>query len=217
MTDFLSFGGERAVTLSVLMPRWGMWVADVTLALEKSTPATAPLVIGDLSLLGTVFRGGADEGARTARIVGGYGGWRKDVAAQDYRGASVMASTVLRDAASAVGERIAMDTQDTNLQRFTREAGPASRALRQVAGASWWIAADGVTHIGPRPTGKVKKDFVIISHVAKFNKLEIATETLAEWVPGNTFLDLNGGTQTISSVTIESTNAGKLRVGVLSS
>jgi hypothetical protein len=216
VTDYLSFAGERVTAVSLIWSRWGLWSADIALALTTVIPSAAsPLVIGDLTLTGTSFRDGLDEGARTARLVGGYGGWRKDVAAQDYRGSSVMASTVLRDAANAVGERIAMDAQDTNLQRFTREAGPASRVLRQVAGASWWIAPDGVTHIGPRPAGKVKGDFVIISSIAKYKGFEIATEALSTWLPGATFVDLDGATQTISSVSITSTNAGKLRLGVL--
>lgn len=204
------------MTVNTLRPYWGTWSADVVLALGASLPATAaPLVIGDLTLTSTVVRSATFAGARSARLVGGHGGWGKDVGDQDYRGASVKASTVLQDAAASVGEQIAMDAVDTNLQRFTREAGPASRVLRQVAGASWWMAADGVTHIGPRSGVAVKGEFVVISWSGRVGKFEIATETLSEWVPGNTFTDPSGGTQTISSVSIDSAANGTLRVGVL--
>lgn len=216
MSDYLSFAGERLTTVSSVMPMYGAWVADVVLASGVSLPSVAaPLVIGDLTLTGTVFRGAVFAGARSARVVAGMGGWRNHVPAQDYRGASVLASTVLRDAATAVGERVLMDAQDTNLRRFVREAGPAARVLRQVAGASWWTANDGTTHIGPRPTSTVKKDFTVLSWSGRVGKFEIATEAVAEWVPGAKFDAPGDGMQTISSVMIESSNEGKLRIGVL--
>lgn len=216
MSDFLSFAGQHVMTLSFVMPRWGAWVGDIVLSSSADLPkVAASLVVGDLTLTGTVFREASFAASRSARIVGGFGGWRKTVPAQDYRGSSVMASTVLRDAATAVSERIVLDVPDTNLTRFTREAAPAQRVLRQVAGSSWWIAPDGATHIGSRPASTVKGDFVVITWSGKTGKFEIATETLAEWMPGATFQGPGDGSQTISSVMIESTNAGKLRVGVL--
>lgn len=216
MTDFLSFAGERVMTLDLVMPTLGAWAADVVLSSSAPLPsAMAALVIGDLTLNGAVFRAASFAGSRSARIVGGFGGWSKTVPAQDYKGSSVMASTVLRDAAIAVGETVVMDTPDTNLFRFTREAAIAARVLRQVAGASWWIALDGSTHVGKRPSTQVKGDFTVISWSGKLGKFEIATETLSEWLPGNTFVGPGDGLQTISSVSIQSSNDGKLRVGVL--
>lgn len=216
MSDFLSFAGQHVMTVDMVTPRWGAWAADIVLSLSAEIPSTATsLVVGDLTLTGTVFRMASFAGSRSARIIGGFGGWPKSVSAQDYRGTSVMASTVLRDAAAAVGERIVMDAQDTNLRRFTREAAPAQRVLRQVAGSSWWIAPDGTTHIGTRPSAAVKGDFVVVAWSGKLGKFEIATETLAEWIPGNTFTGPGDGVQTISSVMIHSANNGKLRVGVL--
>ena len=216
VSDFLSFAGQHVMTVDMVTPRWGAWSADVVLSSSADLPeVAAPLVIGDLVFTGTVFREASFAASRSARIIGGSGGWPKSVPAQDYRGTSVMASTVLRDAAAAVGERIVMGAQDTNLRRFTREAAPAQRVLRQVAGSSWWIAPDGTTHIGTRPSIAVKGDFVVIAWSGKFGKFEIATETLAEWIPGNTFEGPSDGVQTISSVMIQSSNSGKLRVGVL--
>lgn len=216
VSDFLSFAGERIMTLDLIRPAWGSWAADFVLALGADIPeGAADLVVGDLSLKGTVFRSATFAGARSARVVGGFGGWRKDVTDQDYRGSNVMASTVLRDAAASVGEQISMDTQDTNLQRFTRAAGPAGHVLHQVAGSSWFMAPDGVTHIGPRPSPSIKGEFVVIGWSGKLGKFEIATESLAEWTPGATFVGPGDGVQTISSVMIQSSNDGKLRVGVL--
>jgi hypothetical protein len=216
MSDYLSFAGAHVMTLSLTMSLWGAWVADIVLSTSEPLPSVADsLAVGDLTLIGTVFRAASFAGARSARLIGGFGGWPKSVSAQDYRGSSVMASTVLRDAATAVGEKIVMGTTDTNLFRFTREAAAAQRVLKSIAGASWWVAPDGVTHIGPRPSATVKGEFVVVAWSGKTGKFEIATETLSEWLPGNTFTGPGDGVQTISSLMIESSNTGKLRMMVL--
>lgn len=204
------------MTLDLINPRWGSWCADIVLATAATLPTgRSSLVVGDMSLVGSVFRTASFSGARSARIVGGAGGWDNTIPAQDYVGSSVLMSTVLRDAATLVGETIKMDVADTNLRRFTREAGPAARVLRQVAGNSWWISEDGITHIGPIPTKQVKQPFQVIMWSGKTGKFEVATEALAEWIPGNTFVGPGDGVQTIQSVSIKSTNDGKLRVSVL--
>jgi hypothetical protein len=217
MTDFAAFAGQRAIKASVGIPYYGTWCADVTLAISGTIPSAASvLVLGDLSLMGTVVRAASFAGSRSARIAGGFGGWPREVSAQAYRGSNVRASTVLRDAAALVGERVQVDANDTNLGRFTREAGPASRVLRQVAGPLWWTAPDGVTHVGPRASTPITSAFDVIGWSGKTGKFTIATEVLADWQPGRTFTAPTvSGAQTISHVSIEMANDGRLRLEVL--
>lgn len=219
MTEYTTFAGQRVTTMRACVPAYGTWVADIALAAPDEIPATAAaLVVGDLTLTGTAFRTAAFSGSRTARVMGGYGGWRKSVSAQAYVGASVRISTVLRDAASAVGERVSVDAADTLLQRFTREAGPASRVLRQVAGPLWWIAPDGATHVGPRIGGAITSAFDVLQQSGAHGMFSIATEVLTDWMPGRTFTAPTvSGTQTIGYTEIAMDNAGKLRVEVLAS
>lgn len=218
MTDFASFADERAITVEVCMPRYGLWSADVVLASSAPIPSVAsPLVIGDLTLLGTVFRAASFAGARSARVVGGYGGWDNSVPAQDYRGANVRVSTVLRDAATAVGEKIQIDMTDSALGRFTRANGPASRVLRLISGDSWWVAPDGVTHAGPRPGGPITSEYQVINWGGRTGRFQIATEHIADWLPGRTFTAPADGVQTIGYTEISMTNQGKLRLEVLAS
>lgn len=219
MTDFAAFAGERAIAANVAIPAYGAWCADVVLALSSTIPSSAaPLTIGDLVMTGTVFRAADFAGSRSARIGGGFGGWGKAVPAQAYRGSNVRISTVLRDAAALVGERVTVDANDTNLGRFTREAGPASRVLRQVGGPLWWVAMDGTTHVGPRPSGSISSAFDVIAWSGKTGRFTIATETMTDWMPGRTFTAPTVTTpKTIGFLAIEMTNDGKLRVEVLAS
>lgn len=219
MSDYSSFAGQRATSLHAVIPMYGRASVDVVLATSAAVPVTAsPLVIGDLTLLCTSFRTASFSGSRSARLAGGYGGWHKAVSAQAYVGPTVRMSTVLGDAATLVGERVTLDVADGNLARFTREAAPASRVLRQVAGPLWWVAPDGVTHVGPRVGVAIKSAFDVLSWSGKTGHFTIATEVLADWTPGRTFTAPTvTGTQTIGYTEIKMGNNGKLRVEVLAS
>ncbi len=84
MTDYASFNGERVISGSVEVPSFGLWAADVVLESDSTVGATGPLVFGDVSLAGTVYRSFAYAGQIRARLVGGYGGWLKQVPAFAY-------------------------------------------------------------------------------------------------------------------------------------
>lgn len=217
MTEFAALAGARVTTMSVGIPMYGLWAGDVTVATATPLPATAsPLTIGDLSLLGTAFRLATFSGASSARLVGGYGGWRKTAPRQAYVGGSVRLSIVLKDAATVVGERLTLDVPDANIARYTRAEGPASRSLSLAAGPLWYVAPDGVTHVGPRPGGLITSDFDVIMWTGATGKFTIATETLADWMPGRTFTAPTvPGVRTVSYTEIGMDNDGRLRLEVL--
>lgn len=219
MTDFSSYSGERVVSAKVAIPYYGTWSADIAMSSATAMPdVAAPLVIGDLSMIAAPARAASFADSRTARVVGGYGGWRKPVPRQGYRGANVRISTVLGDAAAIVGERVSIDITDVNLGRFARAAGRASLVLRQVAGDSWYVAPNGVTHVGPRPSGAISSDFEVIGWSGNTGRFTISTETLADWMPGRSFTAPTvTGTHTIGYVEISTDSSGKLRLEVLAS
>lgn len=218
MSDFATFAGQRVISLSLTWPAWGLWAADVSLASSSPIPSTAaPLTIGPLTLIGSAFRAASFAGSRSARIVGGYGGWGDPVPSQAYRGSNVRISTVLRDVATLVGEKVSVDIPDANLGGFVREAARASRVLRQVAGSSWWIAPDGVTHVGPRTDGQITSDFQVIGWSGKEGSFTIATEAVDDWSPGRAFTAPTvTGTQVVGYTQIDMNNDGRLRIKVLS-
>jgi len=188
MALYSSANGRRLVKLSLTMAAFGSWVADVTLAEAEQLQPSVQLVASNLELRGTVIRQDAFAGQREARVVGGAGGWRKQVSSRSYRQpGGLPLSTVLRDAAIEVGETVHIGTDRTIGTDYVRERAPASRVLRHLVGRAWWIDAAGVTQLGARPSTQVKTEFAVVRYSADVGLLVIATEDLASWLPGATF------------------------------
>ena len=215
MTAFATANGLRIVTASIGIPLVGAWVADVMLEEPATLASPVTLAIGNLSLVGTVYRQGAFAGQQRARLVAGGGGWMKTVKAQAYANpAGVLLSTVLRDAAAAVGEQVAI-AQDRPLGAFfTRAADPAAYLLRDLVDGAWYIDGAGVTQIGQRPTPIITSPFTVQDFDPGTGMYEIATEDLASWLPGATF---SGPTASgaISWTRLDVGNSGSLRLHVL--
>jgi len=188
MTSWASYAGARIVSGSVLIPLYGAMTADVHFADVTAVPSVAStLTVGDLIMAGTAVRTAGFAGARSARLVGGAGGWRRDVLARAYD-VGVTVSMVLGDAATEVGELVAVTT-DRSLGQWVREPGPASRVLAMLAGSSWWINAAGVTQVGtPRSALPITSPFVVMSRDGASGLVQIATDTFADWMPGRTFV-----------------------------
>ena len=214
---FASLNGERLQSAHVTIPYYGAWVADVVLATPDVIPTQSTLTIADLILTGTVYRMASFAGARSARIVGGFGGWRKTVPAQNYQANSgIRLSLVLKDAAAIVGEQVNVANDQTLGTSFTRESAPAERLLRQLAGPEWFVDTKGITQVGPRAGGAVSTPFTVVSWSGARGQFEIATENLSDWLPAKTFTaNTVTTTQTVATTTIDMDNDGKLRLHIL--
>lgn len=217
----LSVNGSRVTAASITTPYYGTWSADVALAEATEIPDAIDVVIGDLTLKGTVIRRGDFAGSRTLRAVGGGAGWRKALPAKGYsHPAGVKLSSVLGDAARESGERIDIATDRTIGAHYARDAfeAKAERVLKLLLDDKWWMDPNGVTQTKDRATDPIVTPFTVISWIASKGQFEIATETIAPWQPGRTFTAPNApGTHSISSVTIEADNEGKLRLHILTS
>lgn len=220
MALFAEYAGSRVVSARITLPASGCWVADVYFADETAVAATGVLRVETLSLVGTVLRGAAFAGARSARIVGGYGGWRRPLPALPYaKPQGVRLATVIGDAAAAVGERVnLLGSYATQVlgQRWVRAAARASLVLSQTVQRAWWVAPDGVTQIGERPTAVVNQGFDIINWQPNIGLATLATEALATWQPGIVFRSpILPAPLTATSVTINMDPKGVLRLEVL--
>jgi len=213
-----NLNGERITTARLTVPYYGTWVADVTLALATAIPPAVTLTIGDMVMVGHVLRMASFAGSRSARIVGGFGGWPKAVAARAYRSAGgVRASMVLGDAAIEVGEQVKLATDSTLGTAYVREAGPASRVLRYLAGSLWWVDALGVTQVGARAAMAITSAFTVVAYNGGRGRFEVATEAPADWQPGRTFTSPTVSTPVrIGSVSHHVDNDGIARIEVLS-
>ena len=114
MPDYYSqANGERVFTGSITIPRVGAWVADISLALSATISGPVTLTIGTLTLTGAIVRAGTYGGSRAYRLVGGAGGWRKNIAARSYvRTDGVSSALVIGDAAIEVGETAVVATPE---------------------------------------------------------------------------------------------------------
>lgn len=208
MTDYSTLSGERLVSGSVMVPRYGAWVADVALAVQTTLPSPVTLTFGNVTLVGAVVRSGAYAGSRSYRLVGGHGGWRRNVGARAYAATSgVLSTMVLGDLAAEVGEVVQVNAPEYLGASYVRTAGPASTTLRQIA-ATWWVDALGVTQVdGVRSQALVTSEFLPTHRDGAAGLVQIATEDPASWFPGRRF------TSPLTNSTIHQVQAARFSWG----
>lgn len=200
MSAFASFNGVRVVFGTLTVPLVGLWTASLSLATGDAVDTTGPLVLGNLTLRGSVVRQSVFNGARSVLLVAGAGGWRKSVGKQHYANdGGVQLSTILGDAAREVGESVNV-ADDATLPGYVRRAGPASVPLVELAGDGYHVDPAGVTQIGAWPSALVQSPYTVTEHSGGAGFVEIATEDYAAHLPGSRlespFLDApvtNGG------------------------
>lgn len=213
--------GARIVRGMVMIPTYGAWVADLVLATADPLPTLVSLTLGTLSMAGAIYRTGADTGARSVRVVGGFGGWRTVIGPQDYdHPGALLASLVLGDAAQAAGEQVALAQDFIIGDKYVRIAAPAKRVLDHftdpVAGPLWWIRPDGVTVVGPHPAGAITSEFDVTELARGKGMFTVATETETDWLPGRSFqAPILDAPQTISAVSYTISPDGPVRLQVL--
>ncbi len=188
MSATATLGGIAVTAGSIVIPHYGLWSADLTLATDEAVPDDTTCVIGNLSMKCHVYRTNSFVGARMCRVVGGAGGWRKDVASYQYDYADgVRLSMILGDVAREVGESINVPSDRVVGTGYAREAAKASRTLRLLVGDAWYMDPAGVTQIGARPSPAVSTQFDVVDQDSAAGIVTIATEDYLGWLPGCTF------------------------------
>lgn len=216
--SLLAINGQRAVTFALTIPAYGATVADVSMASAMALGASADLQVGNLHVKSAVFRAAPFAGVQSARIVGGYGGWRKVIKARGYsHEAGVRMSSVLGDAARECGEKINVVADRALGLSWVREKARGERTLHQLAPNSWWIDTAGVTQIGAtRSSALIKSPFTVVTWQGGRGRFEIATEVYEDWMPGRTFsAPTITGVQTVNTVMMTGDNDGKIRTVIL--
>jgi hypothetical protein len=186
--SYASLNDSRVIRAQVSIPRNGIWIADVWLSEPAELSGAVTLKIADLTLLGRVAWGSTHTRASAYRLEGAGAGWRTIVAAQHYRNdLGVKASKVLGDLATKVGESL-VDAPTTVLgTSWVRARGPASRTLQAIVGRTgWYVASDGRTLVGSRPTGTVAANYDLISYDPERVSGTLATEQPGLVLPGLT-------------------------------
>lgn len=179
MTElFATVGDQRARTMRLQVPNIGAWILDAELddgtALPTATQVDAKL--GALTLRGTVLDSfsGSFALARRIRMVGGAGGWDREIPAKPYHNdaaiggsVGVRALEVLKDAAREAGETlVGTPPAERAGPDYVRRAGPACRVFDDVlrTPTPWWVEYDGVTHVGARPAKEVVGSYDLLNY-----------------------------------------------------
>lgn len=150
--------GVGLLSANIRMSRIGVWHADVEAEAEADLSGAVTFEIDGETFVGTSLpgRSGLNGSRMVARVVGGAGGLSTELPAQSYESAAgVRVSAILGHILRATGETLSETSEqailDKRLPRWHRSAGPASRALVQLAdaaGADWRVLADGTVWIG---------------------------------------------------------------------
>lgn len=182
-----TLNGHRVTSGRINIPKWGFWHAEVSLDGEHTLTGRVTLKIADATFEGAVLSGGPTKGRSTYRIVAGAGGWRQRIAAKSYANdANDKVSTILGDAARAVGETLADIASTVRVgANFQRPEGPASTVLQMVAPQGWYVDEAGVTKLGARAAGALVGNVTRITPVdLGRGKVVLAAESIATILPG---------------------------------
>ena len=205
-----TLNGKIITALCLTLPAWGVWTAEADVADAGIETGAATLVLGDLTLKGTIVptRAGSYASKGKYRIVGGAGGWAKKLPAKGYRNdAGVKISLLLKDAAQAAGEQLpATLPAGTVGTTFARAAGPGSILLNWVAEKAWFVDENGVTQLAPRATSVVTDPSLTVTDWdPKHGRATVApVDKVAELVPGaqltsDLFVGADGKATTITA------------------
>ncbi len=187
---YAELAGQPVLEATVTIPVRGTWTADVVLAKaveQTSTDGLLTLTMADVTLKGTVVRGGDFQSSFRARMVGGYAKWRNTLGPKSYQNAAgLRLKPILTDLAREAGERINITDDRVIGTAFVRKTGPATLTLDELY-PDWWVDAEGVTQIRPRPTSTVTAEFQVMGKQAENGRLEIDCESPAQFLPGASF------------------------------
>jgi hypothetical protein len=180
-----SVNGHTISRLAMPVPAWGHWFADVDLVDDVTLSGAVVVKLADIEAHGTVLSGGPYNGRASYRVIGGAGGWGREVAAKSYADdAGVKLATVATDVALAVGETLADVPSTRRGPHYARAAGLASQALNELAPRAWYVGLDGLTHFGARPAVTYAGDGVRTRVDPAGLVVDVATDTIATLVPG---------------------------------
>lgn len=154
-----ALGDQDLRSARIALPTYGVWSARVVLLRSKvlAVGSATQITVGDLILQGVIRAGGDFQGRSSYLVVGGAGGWDKLVGKRPHRADNgVRLSTVVGDVAAEVGEQVVLETgvERSVGYAWLRAAGVAA-SIFEPLGVRWWVAPDGVTHVGDRPSTRV--------------------------------------------------------------
>ena len=192
-----TLGTAQIARAALRGPRYGAGTADVMLlgdtALAVGSRQT--LTLGNRSMVGTLRPGGDFGGQAGYSWIAGGNGWSKVVDRRHsppHDDNGLRLSRILADLAADAGEiGIVLDGIPDRVvgQDWTRPQGLARDLLDALTGGQWWIADDGVTHVGPRPATSFSSPTLTVEPydpALRWGTVRLADDNVAPLVPGCT-------------------------------
>ena len=218
MTAFINVDGDTVLSASLHVPNIGPWWADVLFETAPEISGLVTLVIGSLSLTGTIVERESSSfaGQRYARIVAGAAGWGSLVEAQHYHSdSSIRAQSIAEDAARLIGETIGSFVVPNAFVGidYSRQAGLASRVIEDVIqGAPWHVDYSGNTNIGERSTSQARpSDYQVLDFDLDNRLVTLAVDDLTTIGVGSIISEGLNAAETVYELQVKAT-ADSVRV-----
>ena len=145
-----TLAGQLVTSLSLTIPRVGLWSAEVEVDADTALSGAVDLVVEGRTWRGLVYRGAVELGRWHGRIVGA-GALLGVLPPQAWRDTTLL--EVLRETARAAGVDLGADLGDLShaVTHWHRREAPATHTLAAVAeaaGFAWRALADGTLWCG---------------------------------------------------------------------
>ena len=185
--------GSPLQSAIVRIQRFGVPSADVSTVdvLDLAVGTRVTLAVGDLSLTMSVASGGTFAGRSSYTLLGGAGKWSVPVPRKGHRSdQGITVTEVARDLATdadEIGVVIEPGAERPLGYAWERRAGVASDALDQLVGDAWWIASDGMTHVGARSSRAISPPTLTVQHYDPATRratVALEDDACAQLLPG---------------------------------
>lgn len=182
--------GIDILEAAIVLPRVGVWWADVVLDTDDALAGAAAIEYGPWSLVGSVSDGGeAVHGRNPLRVVGGMGRIGDEAEAKTFRGAPIRLPIV--DTVESVGEVVSATATGglsmvlAHWIRTRRQAAQAVAMLARKGGFAWRFLPDGTFWFGEETWPEASVEHEVMDELPMHDAVVIATDELL--LPGTTF------------------------------
>jgi hypothetical protein len=143
---------------SLVLPRIGVWIAEIELATDEASDVeagkVASLSLGGTTLTGTIYRGGVNGGKARALVLGGGSRLGRGLSSKFYDQPTIkiLMLDICNETSEALDGSSDAGTLAFQVPRWHRGKESAGTCIARVveqAGASWRVLSTGAIWVGP--------------------------------------------------------------------
>lgn len=181
-----AINGLPLLRATVIIPRHGIWTADVQVQSSDTISGEVTIELGGLVMRGTIEHGAPYRSRGWYRVLGGKATWRDTLPGRSYRNEpGVKVSTIVSDVARESSEPVQGDLPKTRVgPGYVRTRGAPARALDAASPSGWYVDELGITRLGSRPAVPFAQPYVLIDSRPDAKRILVAAESIVGLVPG---------------------------------